>query len=66
MHVKDEEVLSKMLDIFYEPINTGSTEATDSAVETAAPSVAAAESQTAAVTAEATQEEPTGAVQETQ
>ncbi len=66
MHVKDEEVLSKMLDIFYEPLNTGSTEATDSAVETAAPSVAAAESQTAAVTAEATQEEPTGAVQETQ
>ena len=52
MHVSDNEVLSKMLDIFYEPLNTSATEAsesTDTSNSAAAAQAAASQTTTATV-----------------
>lgn len=52
MHVSDEEVLSKMLDIFYEPMSTGVTEASESTnTSSAAAATQPAATQPAAATA---------------
>ena len=52
MHVSDNEVLSKMLDIFYEPLNTSATEASESTdTSNSAAAAQAAASQTTTATA---------------